>query len=145
MYAADIGNPRDSTAITPRPLIARETIEDMNFGKFHFPKGVELWIPTSLMHHDTTLWGTEANEFKPERFACGISGACKHPSAYIPFRFGARTCGPEFALVELKVVLSLVLSKFAFSLRYQHSLAFRLITEPEFGLSLVVKKVEQAG
>ncbi|KAJ6844543.1 cytochrome P450 714B3-like [Iris pallida] len=130
----------------PSPLVARETFKDIRFGGFHFPKGVELWIPISTMHHDPALWGSDADEFRPERFAGGISRACKHPSAYLPFGFGARTClGQNFAMVELKIVLSLLLSRFGFSLSpaYRHSPAFRLIIEPEFGVHLTVKKLSQ--
>ncbi|PON69786.1 Cytochrome P [Parasponia andersonii] len=37
------------------------------------PYQVEL--PITLVHHDTKLWGDNANEFRPERFANGISKA----------------------------------------------------------------------
>ncbi|KAJ6841804.1 SPX domain-containing membrane protein-like [Iris pallida] len=130
----------------PSPLVVRETFRDMRFGKFHFPKGVDLWIPTSTMHHDPALWGSDADEFRPERFAHGVSGACRHPNAYLPFGFGARTClGQNFAMVELKVVLSLLLSRLTFSPspKYRHSPAFRLIIAPEFGMQLTVKKLSQ--
>ncbi|RWW38057.1 hypothetical protein BHE74_00056745, partial [Ensete ventricosum] len=40
------------------------------------------------------------------------------PHAYIPFGSGTRTCaGQNFAMVELKVILSLLLSKFVFSVK----------------------------
>jgi len=63
---------------------------------------------------------------------------------YIPFGVGARTCaGQNLAMVELKVVLSLVLSKFEFALspNYVHRPAFRLTIEPGNGVPLILKKL----
>ena len=58
----------------------------------------------------------------------------------MPFGVGSRVCFVQhFAMTELKVVLSLILSKFCFSLSsapYQHSPAFRLVLVLEHGVSL---------
>jgi len=57
---------------------------------------------------------------------------------------GARTCaGQNLAMVELKVVLSLLLSRFEFSLspEYVHCPAFRLTIEPGKGVPLILKKL----
>ncbi|XVE76813.1 hypothetical protein DITRI_Ditri13aG0010300 [Diplodiscus trichospermus] len=79
------------------------------------PKGTIIQVPVATIHQILDLWGPDAHQFNPERFANGILGACKHPQAYLPFRVGARTCvGQHFAMTELKVVLSLILSKFRF-------------------------------
>ncbi|XVF22865.1 hypothetical protein REPUB_Repub12eG0208100 [Reevesia pubescens] len=96
------------------------------------------------LHQITDLWGHGAHQFNPERFATGVLGACKHPQAYLPFGVGARTCvGQQFAMTELKVVLSLILSKFCFSLSpaYQHSPVTRMILEPEHGIRLMCKEI----
>ncbi|XP_038980808.1 cytochrome P450 714D1-like [Phoenix dactylifera] len=128
----------------PVTFVVREALRDMKLGNLHVPQGVNLWIPVWTMHRDPALWGPDAHEFKPERFARGITGACGNPHVYMPFGMGARTCvGQYFAMVELKIILSLILSKFAFSLspRYRHSPTFRLIIEPEFCLPLIMRKV----
>lgn len=83
-------------------------------------------------------------EFNPGRFSDGISGACSFAQAYIPFGLGPRTCaGQHFAMVELKVILSLILSRFRFSLSrsYRHSPAFRLVIEPGDGVTLCMSKL----
>lgn len=124
--------------------MTRETLQEMKFGGFHIPKGVNLYVPASILHHDPNIWGPDVHEFNPERFAHGVRGACQHPHMYVPFGAGTRTClGQNFAMVELKIILSLVLSKFGFTLSpsYQHSPALRLIVEPEFGVGLLMKKV----
>lgn len=128
----------------PASLVARETFRDIKIGALHVPKNVSMWIPISTMHHDKSIWGPNADKFNPDRFVNGISGACKKPYLFMPFGLGARTClGQNLAMVELKVILALILSKFKFALapEYQHSPAFRLVVEPEFGMPLIMKKV----
>ena len=72
-------------------------------------------LPILQQHYD--LWGPNAHKFNPKRFAHEIVGACKTPQAYMPFRVGSCVCaGQHFAMTELKVILSLILSKFFFSL-----------------------------
>ncbi|PRQ57136.1 putative unspecific monooxygenase [Rosa chinensis] len=53
----------------------------------------------------------------------------------MPFGVGARICvGQHLAMTELKVIMSLILSKFSFSLSptYQHCPAFKLVIEGAF-------------
>ncbi|KAM0941131.1 putative unspecific monooxygenase [Dioscorea sansibarensis] len=129
----------------PASFIARETFKEMKFGDVCIPKGINIWIPVSTMHQDMEIWGIDAGKFNPERFVNGVSSACNgHGYMYMPFGFGARTClGLNFAMVELKVMLSMLLMRFTFALspQYCHSPAFRLIVEPEFGVHLIVKRV----
>ncbi|XP_038980391.1 cytochrome P450 714B3-like isoform X2 [Phoenix dactylifera] len=128
----------------PGAYVTRETLQEMEFGGIHIPKGVNVYVPVSILHHDPNIWGPDVHEFNPERFASGVHGACQHPHMYVPFGAGTRTClGQNFAMVELKIILSLVLSKFSFTLSpsYQHSPTLRLIVEPEFGVSLIMEKV----
>lgn len=128
----------------PGAFVSREALEQVQIGKITVPKGVCIWTLIPTMHRDTTIWGPDANEFRPERFADGVSKACKFAQAYIPFGVGTRLCvGRNLAMVELKVVLSLIVSEFTFSLspNYQHSPAFRMIVEPEHGVQIIIRKV----
>uniref|UniRef100_A0A7N2M583 Cytochrome P450 714A1 n=1 Tax=Quercus lobata TaxID=97700 RepID=A0A7N2M583_QUELO len=77
---------------------------------FVLPKGVHIWSLIPAMHRDPENWGLDALEFKPERFAHGISKACKYPQAYIPFGYGSRLCpGQNFAMLQLKFNQSSIL------------------------------------
>ncbi|KAJ0112763.1 hypothetical protein Patl1_00057 [Pistacia atlantica] len=128
----------------PAVFVVREALEDIKFKEIVIPKGMNIQIPIPMLQQNTELWGPDAHEFNPERFGKGILGACKFPQAYIPFGAGSRTCvGQNFAMIELKVILSLILSKFCFSLSpaYHHSPAHRLVLEPGNGVRLIVTRL----
>ncbi|CAI8612503.1 unnamed protein product [Vicia faba] len=128
----------------PAAFVVRTVFQDINIKGIKIPKGMNIQIPISILQQDIGLWGSDAYKFNPERFANGVLGACKIPQAYMPFGIGARVCaGQHFAMMELKVVLSLVLSKFRFSLSssYCHSPAFRLVIEPGEGVVLNMTRI----
>ncbi|KAK9283804.1 hypothetical protein L1049_012058 [Liquidambar formosana] len=128
----------------PAAFVSREALEETQVGNISVPKGVCVWTLIPMLHRDPEIWGVDANEFKPERFSDGVSKACKFPQAYVPFGLGPRLClGRNFAMVQLKVVLSLIVSKFTFSLSptYRHSPAYRMIVEPEHGVHILLHKI----
>ncbi|KAG5558195.1 hypothetical protein RHGRI_008201 [Rhododendron griersonianum] len=127
----------------PAAFVSREALDETQIGHISVPKGVCTWTLIPTLHRDPDIWGSDANEFKPERFANGVSGACKIPQTYVPFGLGPRLClGRNFAMVELKLVLALVVSKFTFSLspKYRHSPVFRMIVEPGDGLHILIQR-----
>ncbi|XP_030489461.2 cytochrome P450 714A1 [Cannabis sativa] len=128
----------------PAAFVSREALEETKVGNITVPKGVCLWTLIPTLHRDSDVWGPDANEFKPERFAEGVAQACRlSPQAYIPFGLGPRLClGKNFAMVELKVILSLIISRFSFSLspKYCHSPAYRMIVEPGNGVQIFIKR-----
>ncbi|XP_047172016.1 cytochrome P450 714A1-like [Vigna umbellata] len=128
----------------PASFVSREAYEDIQIGHLNVPKGAYLWTLIPTLHRDPEVWGPDANEFKPERFSEGVSKACKFPSSYAPFGLGTRLClGKNFALVELKVVLALIISRFSFTLspNYRHSPKYIMIVEPEHGIDLIMQKI----
>ncbi|KAE8667359.1 CYP714C2 protein [Hibiscus syriacus] len=128
----------------PATFVIRQALEDIDFKGIRIPKDMNIQIPIPSLQQSLQLWGPDAHEFNPERFCNGIVEACKVPQAYMPFGIGTRICaGQHFAMAELKVVLSLLLSKFCFSLSpaYLHSPAFRLVIQPQNGVRLYVKRV----
>ena len=128
----------------PAAFVSREAYEDIQIGDLNVPKGVCLWTLIPTLHRDPEIWGPDANEFNPERFKEGVCQACKFPQAYVPFGLGPRLClGKNFAMVQLKVVLALIISKFSFSLSlsYRHSPAYRMIVEPGHGVYITIQKL----
>ncbi|XP_074578284.1 cytochrome P450 714B3-like [Curcuma longa] len=130
----------------PGAFVAREALRDVDLAGVRVPAGVNIYVPVSVLHHGAATWGPEPHRFDPDRFARGSSSTTtsrRLPHTYLPFGAGPRTClGQNFAMAELKVVLSLLLLQFAFDLSpaYCHSPCMRLIVEPEHGVKLLVKK-----
>ncbi|KAF8656553.1 hypothetical protein HU200_060612 [Digitaria exilis] len=126
-------------------VVSRQALRGVTLGGVHVPAGVNIYVPVSTVHLDPELWGPDAGEFRPERFAAG--GKAPPPHAYLPFGAGARTClGQTFAMAELKVLLALVVSRFELTLSpaYVHSPALRLIVEPEHGVRLVLRRASSS-
>ncbi|KAK7387316.1 hypothetical protein VNO78_28030 [Psophocarpus tetragonolobus] len=128
----------------PVAVVSRQAFKDMKFGNIDVPKGFNLWIMIVTLHTNPDIWGADAYKFNPERFAKGTIGACKLPHMYMPFGVGPRVClGQNLAMVELKMLIALILSKFTLSLspQYIHLPTLRLLIEPEHGVHLSVKKL----
>lgn len=125
------------------PLVTRTALQDIKLKDILIPKGMDLWIPIAMLQQQPDLWGPDAHQFNPERFAHGALAASKFPQAFMPFGLGARICaGQPLAMTELKVIFSLMLSKFSFSLSttYQHAPTFGVLLVPEHGVCLQVRK-----
>ncbi|GMY39575.1 cytokinin hydroxylase-like [Fagus crenata] len=121
------------------PNVQRQAREDIRVDDLTIPNGTNMWIDVVGMHHDPNLWGEDVNEFKPERFKGDMHGGCKHKMGYVPFGFGGRMCiGRNLTFMEYKVVLTLILSRFSFTLSptYTHSPAILLSLRPKYGLPL---------
>lgn len=109
------------------------------------PKGMSFAIPLLFLHRDKDLWGDDADEFNPERFDAGITKACKHPCAYLPFSFGPRTCiGQNFALMEAKVLLATLLQHFRFCLSpgYKHAPIAVITVRPKYGVPIILESLK---
>ena len=128
----------------PAPQLAREALQDLRFGDIHVPKGFHTWVTVTKLHQDPQIWGPDALEFNPQRFANGVSGSCAQPHVFMPFGIGPRNClGQNFALAELKILFALILSNFSFSLspEYRHSPIQQIVLKPEHGVSLLIRKL----
>ncbi|KAI3862635.1 hypothetical protein MKX03_001613 [Papaver bracteatum] len=129
----------------PGPNVQRQAREDIQVGELIIPNGTNIWVDSVNMHHDSNLWGNDVNEFKPERFKDDAThGGCKHKMGYLPFGFGGRMCvGRSLAIMEYKIVLTLLLTRFSFTLSpsYNHSLAIMLTLRPTTGLPLIIQRI----
>jgi cytochrome P450 len=76
-------------------------------------EGVYLSMLVSEMHHSMEIWGKDADEFRPERFATNNK---RHPYSFVPFSGGPRTClGSQFAPMMIKIGLAHLLRTYEFS------------------------------
>ncbi|KMS95487.1 hypothetical protein BVRB_007750 [Beta vulgaris subsp. vulgaris] len=128
----------------PVTSLSRMIHQNTKLDKLPLLKGKEFSLPTILVHRDPDLWGSDANEFNPGRFAQGVSNAAKVPGSFFPFGGGPRVCiGQNFALVEAKLVLAKILQRFSFQLSpsYVHAPRCLVSLEPQFGTPLILHKI----
>ncbi|KAF8939038.1 cytochrome P450 [Dissophora ornata] len=99
------------------------------------PNGVEIkkgeffqWSPWT-MGRDTSIWGPDAKEYKPERWLDGDkASSTKFPA----FHAGPRTClGQQFATIEAITIMSMIFRRFDFQLVDPHN-------EPAYGAGLTL-------
>ena len=128
----------------PAALLLRRVHKETKLGNLIIPAGVEIALPTILVHHDYELWGENAKQFNPERFSEGISKATKGQVSFFPFGGGPRICvGQNFALIETKMALSLILQNFSFEMSssYAHSPCSIITVQPQFGTHVILHKI----
>ncbi|XWS61170.1 hypothetical protein CRYUN_Cryun07bG0102800 [Craigia yunnanensis] len=128
---------------SPAPNAQRQAREDIKVDDLVIPNGTNMWIDVVAMDHDPAIWGDDVNEFRPERFKDDpLYGGCKHKMGFLPFGFGGRMCvGRNLTMMEYKVVLTLMLTRFSFSLShsYRHSPSILLSLRPRDGVPLIVQ------
>ncbi|XP_062206255.1 cytochrome P450 CYP72A616-like [Phragmites australis] len=128
----------------PAVTLNRRTFKEMQIGGITYPEGVILELPIILVHHNPDVWGKDAHEFKPARFAEGISKATKDQPAFFPFGWGPRICiGQNFALLEAKMALSMILQRFEFQLSpsYSHAPYTVITLHPQHGAQIILKRL----
>ncbi|KAI8346292.1 cytochrome P450 [Mortierella sp. GBAus27b] len=86
------------------------------------------WSPWT-MGRDTTIWGPDAKEFRPERW---LEGDKASPTKFPAFHAGPRTClGQQFATIEAVTFMAQVFRRFNFELVDPHN-------EPGYGAGLTL-------
>ncbi|MBA0836183.1 hypothetical protein Goarm_008417 [Gossypium armourianum] len=122
-------------------FVSRQALTNLKLGDVEIPKGVNICLGMLELHTNPNFWGADSEKFNPERFADGISKACKSNQAYIPFGLGARVCpGQSLAMTQLQVLFAIILSNFNLTMSptYRHSPQYALLIKPEFGVNLLI-------
>nr|POE45501.1 cytochrome p450 [Quercus suber] len=124
--------------------LSRAVHVETKLGNLFLPAGIEVCTPAILVHHDHELWGDDANEFNPDRFAEGGLKATRGQLSFIPFGWGPRICiGQHFSMIEAKMTLSMIVQRFSFELSpsYAHSPLPTMILQPEYGAHIILHKL----
>ncbi|KAI8361722.1 cytochrome P450 [Blakeslea trispora] len=94
----------------------RVALEDIELSGNYIPKGSEISIDIYNLHHNPDVW-QDPYRFDPDRFLPGGEADQHKGIAWVPFSNGGRQCiGMNFSLAEQRVVLSMMLRKFKWSL-----------------------------
>nr|BAN19928.1 cytochrome P450 [Echinochloa phyllopogon] len=128
----------------PAIAFSRKTYKEMEIGDATYPAGVILELPVLHIHHDPDIWGSDVHEFRPERFAEGIAKASRDRLAFFPFGWGPRICiGQNFALLEAKIALSMMLQSFEFELApsYTHAPRTVIMLHPMHGAQIKLRAI----
>lgn len=105
-----------------------------------------LLLRDQLLHRSKELWGPDAEEFRPDRFADGISKASLQTGAFLPFSLGPRVCiGQSFAMAEAKVVLGAILCRFRWKLAndYVHHPEALVTQRAKHGMPIVLTPLQK--
>ena len=94
-----------------RPVVTevfRSPAEPTELGGYSFEPGTQLAAAILLVQRDPEMYPPDPEAFRPERFLDGAP----EPYSWVPFGGGVRRClGAAFATLEMKVVISTILSR----------------------------------
>ncbi|KAK5235586.1 hypothetical protein LTR47_003059 [Exophiala xenobiotica] len=147
----------------PAPILRRQVTKPGTtiLGE-HIPVGTKVATSIWGTHHSESIWGPDADQFKPERFLRqaengkskfdphgGLQGEAATYS-FLPFGAGVRSCiGERFARAEFAILLAVLVGKFDWTLTNPKAklgddvvLNFGLVTKPQGGLSLMARRIE---
>ncbi|KAG0043828.1 hypothetical protein BGZ83_010993 [Gryganskiella cystojenkinii] len=141
----------------PVPATSRVAARDDEILGYFIPEGTTVIMPLIAIHRMKSVWGEDADEFKPERWMDPETVAKEDPElasrtkfvtpemtwAYQPFITGPRNCpGTKFALLEFKVLLYHLL----INLEYHPAPGFKFVGKamityrPYPGMRLLIKR-----
>ncbi|WIA09641.1 hypothetical protein OEZ85_009029 [Tetradesmus obliquus] len=130
----------------PVGLLARWGPEGSSLAGYDTSSKVLLVSPY-VQHMDTQVWGPDAADFRPERWLEEGGPAQRVPPySYMPFSRGPRNCiGAQFALLEAKTILAMMLQKFEFEYAGDkpEEVLMSVTAHPKFGVPLRVRRRAQ--
>ncbi|GME26880.1 cytochrome p450 benzoate 4-monooxygenase [Neofusicoccum parvum] len=100
----------------PRIVTAKQGV---GYGDEHFPEGTVLSVPSFTIHHDEDIWGSDVEEFQPDRW---LNLTPRQKISFNPFSYGPRACvGQNVAVMELALIVGTAFHRYSFKV-YQTKL-----------------------
>ncbi len=124
--------------LPPVPLHPRIVAKDSELGGHTLPAGSEIFLSIYHMHHEPKVF-TNPETFSPRRWETIKPTVYE----YNPFSAGPRMCiGASFALMEIKVVLAMLLSRYHVELPPNARIDPRvaITMAPSGGLKMTIRK-----
>ncbi|CAG8618806.1 394_t:CDS:2 [Acaulospora morrowiae] len=121
--------------VPPVPIVVRKPKKDDVINGYVIPKGTPVFISPNTVHRLPSIWGQDADDFKPSRWLIDSSFVITAPDTsmgsfsdsnlvddkpvtnytWMPFITGTRNCiGGKLALNEMKVLLAVLIRNFRF-------------------------------
>ena len=128
----------------PVPIVGRLALNDDIVGNYKLPKGAEVGINITGIHHHADYW-EEPYAFKPERFDnFDLKGANRF--VFLPFGGGPRICiGNNFAMMEMQLINAMIAAHVEMELVEKNVTPIALITlKPGNGVIVKLHKVTPA-
>ncbi|OWF55819.1 cytochrome P450 4A25-like [Mizuhopecten yessoensis] len=125
---------------TPVPGVNRVLTIPAEIDGNVYPAGTEMSVSLRSTHYHPDVW-EDTKTFKPERFLEDNSGG-RDPFSYVPFSAGPRNCiGQNFAMNEMKVVISRVIRRFkiVFDPNHEATPFTQLILRAEHGIKVYLE------
>ncbi|KAF5739397.1 cytochrome P450 734A1-like protein [Tripterygium wilfordii] len=124
----------------PAVMLMRQTAKEVKLGSLDIPAKTQLYLALTAVHHDTGIWGDDANKFNPLRF----KESRKHLASFFPFGLGPRICaGQNLAMLEAKIVLAMIIRQYSFvvSPTYVHTPTLFISLQPQYGAQIIFSRI----
>ncbi|KAJ3574423.1 hypothetical protein NP233_g1781 [Leucocoprinus birnbaumii] len=112
------------------------------------PKGTVLYFPVRAVNTSKSVWGPDAEEYRPERWLNRPAGLNVRDS-FQSFFSGSHGCaGKTLAIMELKIVIAKLITNFEFDLAYEGQvpkLTYAFVMIPKDDMPLRVRRLQDTG
>lgn len=129
----------ESLRLVPPVLTGfRKIIRTCNFKNFIFKKDWLIFYNIDLTHYNAEVY-SQPKIFDPNNFDLDSKKSLSKSSDYIPFGGGMRECiGKDFAMLELKIFASNLISKYKWELSPDQDLTYNVVpvAAPKDGLKV---------
>ena len=128
----------------PVAMTMRENVRDTTLAGHFVPRGTALVIVPWALHYDPKIWGPDAHQFRPERWAGGAMESNYH---LLTFLAGPRSCiaGGQggFARLEFKALVAALVAQLRFETVVGEAVEIQggLTSRPKGGLKVRVQAV----